>query len=107
MAHGLADHTTPPHCAMQLRLMLRREAAKDNWKQVVDCCCKSLLDPRRRGHGEGDRSFFLAKAKHRPRGTPALHRRPQGRPKTIETKQVKSLRFLCCGIIAGGADCQP
>ena len=35
MANGRADHTIPPTCAVQLPAMLRREAAKDNGKQVV------------------------------------------------------------------------
>ncbi len=34
MANGRADHETPPR-AVQLCSMLRREAAKDNGKQVV------------------------------------------------------------------------
>jgi len=39
MANGRSDHATPPHCAMQLGSMLRREAAKDNgWES------RDLLD---------------------------------------------------------------
>ena len=36
MADGLAEHGTPPPTVMQLGSMLRREAAKDNGKQVAN-----------------------------------------------------------------------
>ncbi len=36
MANGRADHTIPPHCAVQLGPMLRREAAKDNGNRPLN-----------------------------------------------------------------------
>ncbi len=47
VADGRSDHTIPPHCAVQLGSMVRREAAKDNGKtdsrlQLAKAC--SMLD---------------------------------------------------------------
>ena len=36
MADGLAEHTTPPHCAMQLRPMLRLEGVEGNGKKLQE-----------------------------------------------------------------------